>query len=47
MIPLDRYNKDFDMFLKGNLGEDSEEGQIERIKNMKNAVILIKIIKLR
>lgn len=42
MIPLDRYNKDFDMFLKGNLGEDSEEGQIERIKNMKNAVILIK-----
>lgn len=42
MIPLDRYNKDFDMFLKGNLGENSEEGQIERIKNMKNAVILIK-----
>lgn len=42
MIPLDKYNKDFDMFLKGNLGSASEEGQIEKIKNMKNAVILIK-----
>lgn len=42
MIPLDKYNKDFDMFLKGNLGAASEEGQIEKIKNMKNAVILIK-----
>ena len=42
MIPLDRYNKDYDMFLKGNLGSASEEGQIEKIKNMKNAVILIK-----
>ena len=42
MIPLDKYNKDFDMFLKGNLGKASEEGQIERIKNMKDAVILIK-----
>ena len=42
MIPLDKYNKDFDMFLKGNLGAASEEGQIEKIKNMENAVILIK-----
>lgn len=42
MIPLDKYNKDFDMFLKGNLGAASEEGQIEKIKNMKNTVILIK-----
>lgn len=42
MIPLDKYNKDFDMFLKGNLGSASEEGQIEKIKNMENAVILIK-----
>ena len=33
MIPLDKYNKDFDMFLKGNLGSASEEGQIEKIKN--------------
>lgn len=42
MIPLDKYNKDFDMFLKGNLGSASEEGQIEKIKNIKNVVILIK-----
>lgn len=42
MIPLDKYNKDFDMFLKGNLGSASEEGQIEKIKSMENAVILIK-----
>lgn len=42
MIPLDKYNKDCDMFLKGNLGSASEEGQIEKIKNMKNVVILIK-----
>lgn len=42
MIPLDKYNKDFDMFLKGNLGSASEEGQIEKIKNMENVVILIK-----
>ena len=34
MIPLDKYNKDFDMFLKGNLGAASEEGQIEKIKNI-------------
>ena len=42
MIPLDRYNKDFDMFLKGNLGSASEDGQIEKIKHMENAIILIK-----
>lgn len=32
MIPLDKYNKDYDMFLKGNIGKDGEEGQIEKIK---------------
>lgn len=42
MIPLDKYNKDFDMFLKGNLGSASEEGQIDKIKNMENTVILVK-----
>ena len=42
MIPLNRYNKDYDMFLKGNLGSEGEEGQIEKIKNMENAYILIK-----
>lgn len=42
MIPLDKYNKDFDMFLKGNLGAKGEEGQIEKIKEMKNTILLIK-----
>ena len=43
MIPLDRYNKDFDMFLKGNLGSKGEQGQIDKIKNMNvHAKILIK-----
>lgn len=41
MIPIDRYNKNFDMFLKGNLGAKGENGQIEKIKEMKNAKILI------
>jgi len=43
MIPLNRYNKDFDMFLKGNLGAKGEDGQIERIKTMDtNTKLLIK-----
>lgn len=43
MIPIDKYNKDYDMFLKGNLGSKSEEGQIEKITKMeKNTKILIK-----
>ena len=42
MIPLDKYNTAFDMILKGNLSSASEEGQIEKIKNIKNVVILIK-----
>lgn len=41
MIPIDRYNKDYDMFLKGNLGKDGEEGQIEKLKNEENAKFLI------
>ena len=43
MIPLDKYNKDFDMFLKGNIGRDSEEGQIEKIKQrQENELFLIR-----
>ena len=43
MIPLDKYNKDFDMFLKGNIGKDGEEGQIEKIKQRKeNELLLIR-----
>lgn len=41
MIPIDRYNKDYDMILKGNLGKDGEEGQIEKIKEEENAKFLI------
>ena len=32
MIPLDIYNKNYDMFLLGNLGSKGEEGQIENLK---------------
>ena len=42
MIPINRYNKDFDMFLNGNLGSQGEFGQIEKIKQEKNILILIK-----
>ena len=41
MIPINRYNKDFDMFLKGNIGGSGEDGQIDKIKNMEDAYILI------
>ena len=33
MIPIDRYNKDYDLFAKGNLGSGGEENQINRIEN--------------
>ena len=41
MIPLDKYNKDYDMFNKGNLGSRGEEGQIENLENEENAIVLI------
>lgn len=41
MIPINRYNKDYDMFLKGNLGKDGEDGQIEKIKREENSKFLI------
>lgn len=42
MIPLDKYNKNYDMFLKGNIGKDGENGIIEDIKNRKeNEIFLI------
>lgn len=48
MIPLNKYNKDFDMFLKGNLGSKAEEGQIQKIQYMENNTkILIKNDKYR
>ena len=43
MIPINKYNKDYDMFLKGNIGKDGEEGQIEKIKNKsQNEIVLIR-----
>lgn len=41
MIPIDRYNKNYDMFLKGNLGAKGEEGQIENLKKEKDIIVLI------
>lgn len=42
MIPLDKYNKNYDMFLKGNIGKDGEEGIINEIKNSKeNCLYLV------
>jgi len=43
MIALNKYNKNFDMFLKGNLGSKGEFGQIEKINQLeKGTKILIK-----
>lgn len=43
MIPLDKYNKNYDLFLKGNLGKDGEEGEITKIQNREeNTVYLIR-----
>lgn len=43
MIPIDKYNKDYDMFLKGNIGAEGEEGQIEKLKQEeKSTIVLIK-----
>lgn len=41
MIPLDKYNKDYDMFLKGNIGKDGEEGQIEKIKQRDESTLYL------
>lgn len=42
MIPIDKYNKNYDMFLKGNLGSRGEEGQIEDLQLNNNRILLIK-----
>lgn len=41
MISLDRYNKDFDMFNKGNLGAKGEKGMIEKIQKMASGTKLL------
>ena len=40
-IPIDQYNKDFDMFNKGNLGTKGEKGIIEEIKDMQSSQFFI------
>lgn len=43
MIAINNYNKDYDMFLKGNIGKDGQEGQIQKIKQkFPNEIILIR-----
>lgn len=43
MIPLDKYNKNYDMFLKGNIGKDGETGQIQKIEQKdENELYLIR-----
>lgn len=41
MIPINKYNKDYDMLLKGNIGENGEERIIEDIKSTKNTQYLV------
>lgn len=41
-IPLNRYNKNYDMFLVGNLGKSGEDGIIEQINQEENAIYLMK-----
>lgn len=41
MIPLNRYNKNYDMFMKGNFGAKGSNGLIEDLKTKEDAVILI------
>lgn len=39
MIPIDKYNKDFDMFLLGNLGTKNKLNQ--QLENTENLIVLI------
>lgn len=41
-IPINQYYKDYDMFLKGNLGKDGEKGQIQKLEADYNKIILIR-----
>lgn len=41
MIPLDKYNKDYDMFNKGNFGREGEKRLIEQISNSNQIKYLI------
>ena len=41
-IPVDLYNKNYSMFLKGNIGKDGEEGIIKEIEESEKCVYIIK-----
>jgi len=41
MIPVDKYNKDFDMFLLGNLGQENIKVQVKTIEQEENLMVLI------
>lgn len=42
MIPINKYNKNYDMFLKGNIGSKGEKGQIEKIKSEDAKYLIVK-----
>lgn len=42
MVPIDKYNKNYDMFNKGNFGSGGEEAQIDKIKNEDAKYLILK-----
>ncbi len=40
-IPINKYNKNYDMFLKGNIGKDGEDGQIKKIQNKDDNILYL------
>lgn len=42
MIPIDRYNRDYDMFNLGNFGGRGENGKIEDLQNENNIIVLLR-----
>ena len=41
MIPINRYNKNYDMFNKGNFGGKGSKGIIEDLQSKENITLLI------
>lgn len=41
MIPINRYNKNYDMFLKGNIGGKGSKGIIEDLQSKENITLLV------
>ncbi len=42
MIPINRYNKNYDLFNVGNFGSKGEQGQIENLKKENDKIVLIR-----